>query len=369
MSFTVIHQDKDTQARVGLLRTTHGEVKTPVFMPVGTQATVKTISSQELIDCQIQMVLSNAYHLYLRPGKEIIKKAGGLHRFMGWNGPILTDSGGFQVFSLALLRKITENGVEFQSHIDGAKHFLTPENIIQLQLDFGSDILMPLDECVHYPATRDYVQQSLSLTNLWARRSWDIFSQQHNQSKHLLFGIIQGSTYLDLRQEAAEKLLEINFSGYAIGGISVGEPEDLKSEILAHTIQFLPKEKPRYAMGIGTPSDIFRAIEVGVDMFDCVMPTRHARNGTAFTKSGKIVLRNAPYANDYRTIEDGCACFSCRHNYTRAYIRHLVNADEILGIRLVSLHNVYFYAMLMQKIREAIQQDKFSQLKKEFLET
>ena len=352
------------------MQTAHGVVKTPVFMPVGTQATVKTLSAQELLDCKVQMVLSNAYHLYLRPGSKLIKQAGGLHQFMGWPGPILTDSGGFQVFSLAVLRKITEKGVEFQSHIDGSKHFLTPEDIIGVQLDLGSDILMPLDECVHYPAERDYASESLRLTNFWAQRSKDAFCQRENPDDgRLLFGIVQGSTYLDLRKQAAQELLEIDFPGYAVGGISVGEPEELKFEILEHTLKFLPKEKPHYAMGIGSPSDIFRAVEMGVDMFDCVMPTRHARNGSAFTKSGKIVLRNAPYANDFQPIEQGCGCLVCRNNYTRAYIRHLVNTNEILGVRLVSLHNVYFYAMLMQRIREAIQQDRFSKLKKEFLES
>lgn len=367
MSFTIVHQDKASQARVGLLNTAHGVVKTPAFMPVGTQATVKTLSAQELLDCNIQIVLSNAYHLYLRPGREVVKQAGGLHKFMGWSGPILTDSGGFQVFSLAVLRKITEKGVEFQSHIDGSRHFLTPEDIIGIQQDLGSDILMPLDECVHYPAERDYARESLRLTNIWARRSQDVFSRQKEQKAGLLFGIIQGSTYLDLRKQAAEALLEMDFSGYALGGVSVGEPEGLKFEILEHTLQFLPKEKPHYAMGIGTPEDILKAVAIGIDMFDCVMPTRHARNGTAFTKSGKLVLRNAPYASDYQPIEEGCKCFTCSNNYTRAYIRHLVNADEILGIRLVSLHNVYFYAKLMETIREAIQQDKFLELKKEYL--
>ncbi|MBN2097454.1 MAG: tRNA guanosine(34) transglycosylase Tgt [Candidatus Omnitrophica bacterium] len=367
--FTIIHQDKHSQARTGLLKSAHGVVKTPAFMPVGTQATVKTLSAQELLDCQIQIVLSNAYHLYLRPGREVIKQAGGLHKFMGWNGPILTDSGGFQVFSLALLRKITEKGVEFQSHIDGSRHFLTPEDIIATQLDLGSDILMPLDECVHYPAQRDYAQESLKLTHLWARRSQEAFGRrEQTDDGRLLFGIVQGSTYRDLRQQAAEELVGLNFSGYAVGGISVGEPEGLKFEVLEHSLKFLPQEKPRYTMGIGTPLDILKAVEMGVDMFDCVMPTRHARNGTAFTKSGKLVLRNALYINDYQLIEEDCQCLACRHNYTRAYIRHLVNTDEILGVRLVSLHNVYFYAMLMQKIRAAIQQDRFLELKKEFLE-
>ena len=364
--FTLIHQDRDSQARTGLLQTAHGVVKTPLFMPVGTQATVKTLSAQELLDSKVQMVLSNAYHLYLRPGREVIKQAGGLHKFMGWGGPILTDSGGFQVFSLAVLRKITEKGVEFQSHIDGSRHFLTPEDIIAIQLDLGSDILMPLDECVHYPAERDYTQESLRVTNIWARRSKDAFSQQKEQNGRLLFGIIQGSTYLDLRTQAVKELLKINFFGYALGGISVGEPDELKREVMEHTLRLLPKEKPRYAMGIGSPLDIFNAVGLGVDMFDCVIPTRHARGGTAFTKKGKIVLRNAPFAKDYQPIEPDCTCYACK-NYTRAYIRHLINTDEILGVRLVSLHNVHFYAKLMESIREAIQSDRFLEYKKEVI--
>ena len=363
--FTLVHQDKDSKARIGLLKTAHGVVKTPAFMPVGTQGTVKTLSAQELMDCQVQVVLSNAYHLYLRPGREVIKEAGGLHKFMGWSGPILTDSGGFQVFSLAVLRKITEKGVEFQSHIDGSKHFLTPEDIIEIQLDLGSDVLMPLDECVHYPAERDYAAESLRLTKIWAERSKQAFSQRKTQDERLLFGIVQGSTYLDLRKQAAQELVELDFPGYAVGGVSVGEPDELKYEILEHTLKFLPEEKPHYAMGVGSPLDIFRAVEVGVDMFDCVMPTRHARNGTAFTKSGKIVLRNAPFVKDYQPIEADCECLTCK-NYTRAYIRHLVNAGEILGVRLVSLHNVHFYAKLMENIRRSIQEDRFLEYKKEF---
>lgn len=364
--YKVIHRDKDTQARVGVLETAHGEVQTPAFMPVGTQATVKTLSARELVDSQVQIILSNAYHLYLRPGKEVIKEAGGLHKFMGWSGPILTDSGGFQVFSLAVLRKITEEGVDFQSHIDGSSHFLTPEDIIDVQLDLGSDILMPLDECVHYPAARDYAQESLKITNMWARRSKEHFEHKKASRDKLLFGIVQGSSYLDLRKKAAEELIDLDFSGYAVGGVSVGEPDDVKNEILGHTLGLLPKEKPHYAMGVGTPRDIFEAVSVGVDMFDCVMPTRHARNGTAFTKEGKLVLRNAPFTKDYRPIEADCTCHTCQ-NYTRAYIRHLVNAGEILGIRLVSLHNVHFYAMLMRKIREAITENRFFELKKQFL--
>lgn len=367
MSFTLIHQDKNSSARAGLLKTPHGVIKTPVFMPVGTQASVKTLSAQELVECNAKIILGNAYHLYLRPGTKIIKQAGGLHKFMGWDGAILTDSGGFQVFSLAVLRKITEKGVEFQSHIDGSKHFLTPEDIIQVQLDLGSDILMPLDECVHYPAERDYAKESLKLTTLWAKRSKKSFMQKNKQDGRLLFGIVQGSTYLDLRKQAAEELMEIDFPGYSVGGVSVGEPESLINEILAHTTQFLPANKPRYAMGMGTPRDILNAVEVGIDMFDCVMPTRHARNGTAFTHEGKLVLRNAPYANQHKLIEDNCGCFTCKNGYTRSYIRHLINAGEILGIRLVSLHNIYFYVMLMEQIRGAVEKDKFTCFKKDFL--
>lgn len=368
MAWTLVHKDKNCAARAGLLYTARGVIETPVFMPVGTQATVKTLSAQELGDCRVKIILGNAYHLYLRPGRETIKKAGGLHKFMGWNGAILTDSGGFQVFSLAVLRKITERGVEFQSHIDGSTHFLTPEDIIDTQLDLGSDILMPLDECVPYPSERNYAEESLKLTALWARRSKEAFVRRGEAGEaKLLFGIAQGGVYPDLRRLAAEQLVEMDFPGYAIGGVSVGEPEEVKAEILAHILQFLPEDKPRYAMGIGTPADILNAVEKGVDMFDCVMPTRHARNGTAFIKGGKLVLRNAPYARDYRIIEEGCACFCCRNNYTRAYIRHLINAGEILGIRLVSLHNIWFYVMLMRRIREAVQQDNFRQLKKEFI--
>ncbi|MFH1046528.1 MAG: tRNA guanosine(34) transglycosylase Tgt, partial [Candidatus Omnitrophota bacterium] len=337
----------------------------PAFMPVGTQASVKTLSAQELVESGVDIILGNAYHLYLRPGRAVIKQAGGLHQFMSWDGPILTDSGGFQVFSLAVLRKISEKGVDFQSHIDGSRHFLTPEDIIDIQLDLGSDILMPLDECVHYPATLDYARESLKITALWARRSREHFASRKNDGK-LLFGIVQGSSYLDLRAQAVDELVEIGFPGYAVGGVSVGEPDTVKNEVLAHTLALLPENAPHYAMGVGSPADILAAVSLGVDMFDCVMPTRHARNGTAFTKSGKIVLRNAPYANDHRPIEEDCECLACRH-YTRAYIRHLVNAGEILGIRLVSLHNIRFYVMLMRNIRQAIAEGGFSALKKQYL--
>lgn len=356
--------------------TAHGEISTPAFAPVATQATLKTLSKRDILDSNAQIILSNAYHLFLRPGIEVIKKAGGLHEFMNWDKPLLTDSGGYQIFSLATLRKITEEGVEFQSHIDGSKHFLSPEKIIEIQGIFGSDIIMPLDECVHYPAQRDYAQESLKLTIAWARRSKLAFSSRPSvmntnrwptdKNKQLLFGIVQGSTFLDLRKEAAERLIEIGFDGYAVGGVSVGEGDDLKNEILEHTVRFLPEQKIRYVMGIGTPEDILEAVNKGFDIFDCVMPTRSGRTGQAFTKRGKLNIKNARYVCEFTPIEEGCSCFACQ-NHTRAYIHHLFSAGEILGLRLLSLHNVHFYANLMREIREVIVADKFSSFKKGFI--
>lgn len=363
--FTLIQQDKDTKARLAKLETAHGEIGTPAFIPVATQATLKTLSEEDILETGVQILLSNAYHLYLRPGTEIIKRAGGLHKFMNWDKPLLTDSGGYQIFSLATLRKISEEGAEFQSHIDGSKHFLSPEKIVEIQSIFGSDIIMPLDECVHYPATRDYAAESLKLTSEWAQRSKIAFSDQSSE-KSQLFGIVQGSTFLDLRKEAVEKLLEIDFDGYAVGGVSVGEPDDLKNEILEYTVNFLPSQKIRYAMGVGSPVDILEAVSKGFDIFDCVMPTRNGRNGTAFTQSGKLNIKNARYASEFTPIEEGCSCSACE-KHTRAYIHHLFSANEILGLRLVSLHNVYFYANLMKEIREAIAQDKFGTFKKNFV--
>lgn len=375
--FTLIQQDKDTKARLGKLETAHGEVSTPAFMPVATQATLKTLSKREILESKVQIILSNAYHLFLRPGIEIIKKAGGLHRFMNWDKPLLTDSGGYQIFSLATLRKIIKEGVEFQSHIDGAKHFLSPERVIEIQSIFGSDIIMPLDECVHYPATRDYAEESLKLTVEWARRSKKQFieiaearsnkgERRTENGEQLLFGIVQGSTFLDLRKEAVERLVEIGFDGYAVGGVSVGEPDDLKKEILEFTIGLLPERKIHYVMGVGSPVDILEAVSKGFDIFDCVMPTRNGRNGMAFTKKGKLNIRNAKCASEFTPIEEKCSCFTCQ-NHTRAYIHHLFSANEILGLRLVSLHNVHFYANLMKEIREAIAQDRFSNFKKGFI--
>ncbi len=359
--FKLIHKDKNSKARLGKLITAHGEIDTPSFMPVGTQGTVKTLSPQELKDCRASIILSNAYHLFLRPGREVIKKAGGLHAFMSWSGPILTDSGGYQIFSLALLRKVNDRGVEFQSHIDGRKHFLTPEDVIQIQKDFGSDIIMPLDECVHYPCSKDYASCAMKRTIDWAKRSKEI---HNNQS--LLFGIIQGATYEDLRQSCSEQLTEIGFDGYAIGGVSVGEPKNLSYNIVNFTLEYLPQDKPHYLMGMGVPEDIIKAVELGIDMFDCVVPTRYGRNGTAFTSEGKLTIRNSPYIEDFSPLDKKCSCYTCK-NFSRAYLRHLFNTDEILGLRLVSLHNIHFYLELMRNARDAIAQDRFAEFKKDFL--
>jgi queuine tRNA-ribosyltransferase len=349
--------------------TAHGEIATPVFMPVATQGTIKTISNKELDECGVNIILGNAYHLYLRPGLEVIKKAGGLGAFMGWSKPILTDSGGYQVFSLASLRKIERDGVEFQSHIDGSRHSFTPEKVIEIQTILGSDIMMPLDECVHYPASKDYVEQSLVITTEWARRSKTFFNERRatGDERRLLFGIVQGGTYPDLRKEAVERLIEIGFDGYAIGGVSVGEPAELIHEITGRTAELLPEEKPRYLMGVGTPCDMLEAISLGMDMFDCVVPTRNGRNGQAFTFDGELQLRNAAFREDMRPIDSGCGCYACR-TYSRAYIRHLFNAEEILGLRLVSLHNIHFYVKLIETSRNAISEGSFAQFKKKFVE-
>jgi len=348
--------------------TGHGPVETPVFMPVGTQATVKALSNDEVKACGAEIILGNAYHLYLRPGLDIIGKAGGLHKFMGWDRPILTDSGGYQVFSLATLRKLSNEGAEFSSHIDGSKHFLTPEKAMDIQGVLGSDIMMTLDECVHYPAARDYVEQSLKLTTNWAKRSKAYLEKRQRSGgwKQLLFGIVQGSTYLDLRKEAVEELLAIGFDGYAIGGVSVGEPRNLIYEIAGYTAELLPRDKPRYLMGVGTPPDILEAIALGVDMFDCVVPTRNGRNGQAFTAAGDLQLRNAEFKEDFRPIDETCGCLACR-NHSRAYIRHLFNTEELLGLRLVSLHNICFYVTLIGQARKAIEEDRFLDFKNAFV--
>jgi len=363
MSFKLVHKDKTSKARAGLLKTTHGEVHTPYFMPVGTQATIKALSSAEIKECGAGMIMANAYHLYLRPGAEVLKKAGGLHKFMAWDGPIMTDSGGFQIFSLAVLQKVKKEGVEFQSHIDGSKHFMTPEKIIEFQGLLGSDIMMPLDVCLHYPVSRSDVEDSLETTLDWAKRSKASLS---GGARQLLFGIIQGSTYLDLRKRSVENTVRLDFDGYAIGGVAVGEPSELIHEITEYTAGLLPENKTRYLMGVGTPVDMLEAISEGVDLFDCVVPTRNGRNGQAFTWQGEIQLRNAPYKEDFKPIDEKCACYACK-NHTRAYIRHLFNTEEILGLRLVSLHNVNFYVKLIETSRQAIIEERFGAFKEEFI--
>jgi len=384
--FKITHKDKHTNARVGLLETPHGVIETPEFMPVGTQATVKALSNEELEYCNTQIILGNTYHLYLRPGIEVIKNAGGLHKFMSWDGPILTDSGGFQIFSLATLMKVSEEGVEFKSHVDGSKHFLTPEDVVRLQRELGSDIMMVLDECLEYPCPKDKAERSLALTTKWARRSKEEFEKLkalgsrleaknlksssnplnlEPRASSLLFGIVQGSTYPDLRRRSVEELTAMGFDGYAVGGLSVGEPKDLMYEMMERSVRYLPEDRPRYTMGIGMPQNFFKAIDMGVDMFDCVVPTRNARNGAAYTNEGRVIIRNGEYSKDLRPLSETCDCIVCK-NYTRSYIRHLFNTEEILGLRLTSLHNVYFYVNLLGRIREAIKEGKFLELKKEF---
>ncbi|MFA5145439.1 MAG: tRNA guanosine(34) transglycosylase Tgt [Candidatus Omnitrophota bacterium] len=366
--FNFIHQDKNSKARLGKLIIARGEIDTPCFMPVGTQGTVKALSPQDIEEAGAQIILSNAYHLFLRPGREIIKAAGGLHEFISWRKPILTDSGGYQIFSLALLRKVSDKGVQFQSHIDGLKHFLTPEDIIGIQQDLGSDIIMPLDECVHYPCARGQAEIAMKRTIDWVKRSkqFVIDSQESGASKGLLFSIVQGTTYEDLRKECVCQLRDIGFEGFAIGGVSVGEPKNLRYEIVDLTAGLLPLDCPRYLMGVGLPEDIIEAVGSGVDMFDCVIPTRYGRNGSAFTSEGKLTIRNSPFLKDFRPLDPACGCYTCK-NFSRAYLRHLFNTNEILGPRLVSLHNIHFYLELMRKIRDAVVEDKFTEFKKNFL--
>ncbi len=362
MEFKLLHKDKHSRARVGKLALAHGEMDTPAFMPVGTQGTVKAVQQRELTCAGAQIILCNAYHLFLRPGIEVIKKAGGLHKFISWPKPILTDSGGYQVFSLALLRKVTDEGVQFQSHIDGFKHFLTPEDVIGIQKALGSDIVMPFDECVHYPCSKEQARLAMERTIDWARRSKAV-----ELADQALFAIVQGATYDDLRRECAERLVEEDFSGYAIGGVSVGEPKNLRYNTVDIVSVILPEDKPRYLMGVGLPEDILGAIEQGVDMFDCVVPTRYGRNGTAFTSQGKITIRNSPFINDFTALDAQCGCYACK-NFSRSYIRHLFNTEEVLGLELVSMHNIHFFLNMMSRAREAIAQDRYAEFKKEFLD-
>jgi queuine tRNA-ribosyltransferase len=363
MKFEILKKDKKTAARAGQLSLAWGEVETPCFIPVGTQGTVKTITPEELKSLGAQIILANTYHLSLRPGIGIIESAGGLHRFMHWDGPILTDSGGYQVLSLAELRKISEDGVTFSDHIEGTLHHFTPEESVRIQQILGSDIVMAFDECPPYPCEYDYACKSLDLTLQWALRC----RKSHTDGGQVLFGIVQGSVFKDLRQKGVEELERIGFAGYSIGGLSVGEPKLLMYEMVEYTASLLPFEKPRYLMGSGTPDDLVTQLAYGVDMLDCTVPTRYGRNGTVFTPRGKMVIRNAAYKDDHRPIDPECGCYVCR-NYTRAYIRHLFNTGEILGMRLGTLHNLYFYLELMRNARRAIWEGTYDSFRKNFLE-
>lgn len=361
--YELLKKDKKTGARRGRIYTPHGIIETPVFMPVGTQATVKAMTPDELkemVDARI--ILSNTYHLFLRPGDELIKEAGGLHKFMNWNRPILTDSGGFQVFSLADLRNITEEGVKFKSHLDGSEKFLSPEISMKIQNNLGSDIMMAFDECAPYPSDYDYTKKSMEMTTRWAKRCLEAHK---NKEKQGLFGIVQGGMYKDLREQSAKALVELDFPGYAVGGLSVGEPAELMYEILSATTPFLPENKPRYLMGVGTPDYLIEAVLRGIDMCDCVLPTRIARNGTAMTSEGKVVVRNATYERDWTPLDHNCDCYTCK-NYTRAYIRHLVKCGEILGARLITIHNLRFLVKLMEDVRKAIEEDRLLEFREEF---
>ena len=364
--FTLLHTDPTSKARAGILHTRRGDVETPVFMPVGTQATVKAVSPDELRAMGARIILSNTYHLHVRPGEKVIAEMGGLHHFMGWDRAILTDSGGYQVFSLSKLRRITEEGVHFQNHLDGTPTFIGPETSMQIQRDLGSDVVMAFDECPPFPCSYEEAEKSLALTTRWERRSRDWWRTQPEEGRPLLFGIVQGSSHADLRERAARSLVEIGFDGYAVGGVSVGEPEPEMMKAVESSIPFLPENAPRYAMGLGTPPQLVEMVARGIDMFDCVLPTRIARNGTAFTAKGTMNLKNAPYISDPLPIEEGCTCPACS-NFSRSYLRHLVKAEEILGLRLISLHNLHFYLSLMRRMRGAILDGSFAEFRREFV--
>lgn len=360
--YELIKQCKESGARLGRLHTPHGVIDTPVFMPVGTQATVKAMTPEELKSIGAQIILSNTYHLYLRPGEKLVEKAGGLHGFMNWDRAILTDSGGFQVFSLSDLRDITEEGVTFKSHIDGSKHFISPEKAIEIENALGADIIMAFDECPPYPADYDYSKQSTLRTIRWAERCKNAHK---NTEKQALFGIIQGGMYKDLRQEAVREMTKLDFPGYSVGGLSIGEPKPIMYDVLDWTVPLMPENKPRYLMGVGSPDCLIEGVIRGIDMFDCVLQTRIARNGTVFTSNGKLVIKNAKYAEDFRPLDEECDCYACQ-NYSRAYIRHLFKAQEILGARLTTIHNLRFTIKLMEQIREAIKNDSLLKFRDEF---
>lgn len=352
-AFTLVKTSR--WARLGILATAHGPVETPVFMPVGTQGAVKAILQRDLHEMGARMVLANAYHLYLRPGDELIRDLGGIHRFAGWEGAILTDSGGYQIFSLGVLRKIQEEGVTFQSHIDGSKHFLTPERIVEVQENIGADVCMCLDECVSYPSSHEYTNASVELTTRWARRC-----REAKKSPSLLFGIVQGGMYADLRAKSLQELLPLDFDGYAMGGFSVGEPKSIMWEMVDVIVDGLPRERPRYLMGLGFPEDIVEGVRKGVDMFDCVIPTRHARNGSLFAPTGRINIKHAKYARDARPVDERCSCYTCR-NFSRAYLRHLFITRELASYYLNTVHNLFYYTDLLRRIKDAIRQDRFEE--------
>ncbi len=369
LKLNIDSKDKNCKARAGSFETDHGKVETPIFMPVGTQGTVKAVNQSYLADeIKAQIVLSNTYHLYLRPGTEILEAAGGLHKFMNWQKPILTDSGGYQVFSLSELRKLKSDGVEFRSHLDGSKHFFTPEKVIDIQRSIGSDIMMVLDECAPYPCDYDYAKNSVQLTSNWAKLNKEAFENSESLYGHkqFLFGIIQGSIYKDLREKSANDLLKLDFDSYAIGGLAVGEPMEQMYELVDFTTDFMPDDRPRYLMGVGRPENILESIARGVDMFDCVMPTRNARNANLFTWNGTLSMRNAKYKDDFKPLDERCNCYTCR-NYTRAYLRHLFIAEEILALELASIHNLYFYLELVTQARRHIVDGDFFRWKNEIV--
>ena len=361
IKYELLKEDKRTMARLGKITTPHGSFETPVFMAVGTQATVKTLVKEELEEIGSQIILGNTYHLWCQPGSELIKEAGGLHKFMNWDRSILTDSGGFQVFSLAKLRDIKEEGVTFKHHKNGSKLFLSPEISMKIQNDLGSDIMMAFDECPPYPATREYMEKSVDRTIRWAKRCLDAHQNKDSQG---LFGIVQGGEYLDIRERCAKELVAMPFDGYSIGGLSVGEPKEIQNKVLEYTTPFLPKDKPRYLMGVGSPGAILDAVERGVDMFDCVLPTRIARHGTAMTTYGRVIIKNKEYDKDFTPLDSKCDCYCCK-NYTKAYLRHLFKANEMLGQRLLSIHNVNYLVKLADNIRQAIKEDRFLEFKEQ----
>ncbi|MCS7229398.1 MAG: tRNA guanosine(34) transglycosylase Tgt [Candidatus Kryptonium sp.] len=366
--FELVAVDTKSSARAGLIYTDHGVVETPVFMPVGTQGTVKAVEQRELIEIGAKLILGNTYHLYLRPGTDVILKAGGLHRFISWERGILTDSGGFQIFSLAQFRKISKDGVKFQSHIDGSYHFFTPESVVEIQRILGSDIMMCLDECTPYPCDYDYALKSNQLTIEWAKRAREKFDKTQPLYGHsqAIFGIVQGSVYPEIRANSVEELLKLDFHGYAIGGLAVGEPVDIMYQITEFTASLLPWDKPRYLMGVGTPENILESISRGVDMFDCVIPTRNGRNATLYTRNGKFSIKNSIYKDDFTPVDPECDCYTCK-NFTRAYLRHLFNADEILALQLASIHNLAFYLWLVKEARNHIIKGDFFEWKESLI--